>query len=200
MGAMPSLIPPVIPAGLLAASTQPVLSLDRDLSLRPWSVRDAPTIVAAYADPVMGYWHSRTVDSEVEARALIERWLSAWSAGSGANWAVVRTVSAGGEGNVLGGMALGRIDTGLGCGECAYWILPAARGGGVATRALGALANWAFADAGFHRLSLIHSTSNDASCRVATKAGFAPEGVERSSILHADGWHDMHVHARISDR
>ncbi|WP_280249364.1 GNAT family N-acetyltransferase [Nocardia abscessus] len=33
--------------------------------------------------------------------------------------------------------------------------------------------------------------------RAAVKAGFALEGVERSAALHADGWHDMHVHARI---
>ncbi|MGO8889299.1 MAG: GNAT family N-acetyltransferase [Streptosporangiaceae bacterium] len=40
--------------------------------------------------------------------------------------------------------------------------------------------------------------ANTASCRVAAKAGFAAEGIQRSAVLHADGWHDMHVHARIS--
>jgi [ribosomal protein S5]-alanine N-acetyltransferase len=207
---MPSLTPPVIPPGRLAASTQPVLPLEGTaLSLRPWTVADATAVIAAYADPDIRRWHARTVETEVEARALIERWRSAWSAESGASWAIVRDGAAGADGGsghggsggdvVLGRVGFRMIETELGRAECAYWIMPGARGGGVATKALGALSNWAFEDVGFHRLFLAHSTENDASCRVAVKAGFEPEGVERSSMLHADGWHDMHVHARISE-
>jgi ribosomal-protein-alanine N-acetyltransferase len=201
---MPSLIPSVIPAGRIAGSAQPVLPIDAALSLRPWTAADATAVIAAYSDPDIRRWHARAVDTEAEARALIGRWNSAWSAESGANWAIVRAGSPNGDRGpggdvVLGRIALRMIETEQGRAECAYWTLPAARGGGVATKALGALTDWAFEDAGFHRLFLVHSTSNDASCRVATKAGFAPEGVQRSSILHADGWHDMHVHARISD-
>ena len=198
---MPSLTPPVIPPGRLAGSTQPVLPIggDAGLSLRPRTVADATAVIAAYADPDIRRWHARTVETEVEARALIERWRSAWSAESGANWAVVREGEGSGEDVVLGRIAFRMIETELGRAECAYWIMPGARGGGVATKALGALSDWAFEDVGFHRLFLVHSTENDASCRVAVKAGFEPEGVERSSMLHADGWHDMHVHARISE-
>jgi len=47
-------------------------------------------------------------------------------------------------------------------------------------------------------VELEHSTQNPASCRVAVKAQFAAEGVRRSAALHADGWHDMHVHVSIS--
>jgi RimJ/RimL family protein N-acetyltransferase len=262
MCAMPSLTRPAIPAGRLAASGQPLLSIEPGLALRPWTAADAPAVIAAYTDPDIRYWHARTVDSEAEARALIERWRSAWAAESGANWAVVRTAAAvpgegaavtsgwsvdefgsgaggrasdgiragtgghtsdgmrggtsdragggtsdpagdGGSGVQYGDLVLGRvalraIDTEQGRAECAYWIRPEARGGGVATRALSALSTWAFDEAGFHRLFLVHSTANEPSCRVATRAGFAPEGVERSSVLHSDGWHDMHVHSRIN--
>ncbi|MDQ2877330.1 MAG: hypothetical protein M3Y33_21975 [Actinomycetota bacterium] len=31
----------------------------------------------------------------------------------------------------------------------------------------------------------------------AMKAGFAYEGTRRRACLHADGWHDLHLHARI---
>ena len=34
--------------------------------------------------------------------------------------------------------------------------------------------------------------------RVATRAGFRLEGTKRGDALHADGWHDMHLHARVS--
>jgi RimJ/RimL family protein N-acetyltransferase len=69
----------------------------------------------------------------------------------------------------------------------------------VASRALNALGEWALGEAGFHRLHLDHSTRNEASCRVAVKAGFALEGTKRSDAVHADGRHDMHLHARIRD-
>nr|WP_308214482.1 GNAT family protein [Rhodococcus sp. ARC_M8] len=65
------------------------------------------------------------------------------------------------------------------------------------TQSVTALSEWAFREAGFHRLELEHSIHNPRSCRVATKAGFSEEGVRRSSARHADGWHDMHVHARL---
>jgi ribosomal-protein-alanine N-acetyltransferase len=78
-------------------------------------------------------------------------------------------------------------------------VLPEARGSGVATRALGAIADWAFAAVGFHRLELDHSIQNPASCRVAVKAGFVPEGTVRARALHFDGWHDMHVHGLLAD-
>jgi len=40
---------------------------------------------------------------------------------------------------------------------------------------------------------------NPASCRVAGNAGYGFEGIKRREALHADGWHDMHLHARLID-
>jgi len=82
--------------------------------------------------------------------------------------------------------------------EVSYWVLPAFRGRGVAPLALGAVADWAFDDVGFHRLELDHSTQNAASCREAIKAGFVAEGTKRAQALHLDGWHDMHAHGLLS--
>jgi RimJ/RimL family protein N-acetyltransferase len=69
-------------------------------------------------------------------------------------------------------------------------VLPAAR-------ALAALISWSFHDAGLHRVWLRHSTANPASCRVAHRAGLTVEGTNRGAARHADGWHDMHLHARL---
>ncbi|MYQ79371.1 GNAT family N-acetyltransferase [Streptomyces sp. SID4923] len=77
---------------------------------------------------------------------------------------------------------------------------PAARGAGVASGALAGLSAWALEEAGFWRLELEHSTRNAASCAVATKCGYAPEGVKRSAGLHDDGRHDMHLHALVRGR
>jgi RimJ/RimL family protein N-acetyltransferase len=48
-------------------------------------------------------------------------------------------------------------------------------------------------------LELTHSTVNPVSCRVAVSAGYRLEGTKRRAGLHADGWHDMHLHARLVD-
>lgn len=94
-------------------------------------------------------------------------------------------------------MSLRSVNLDEGQGEVAYWVLPEARGRGVAPRALQAMSTWLFDHVGLHRLELAHSTRNTASCRVATKAGYLLEGTKRQQTLHGDGWHDMHLHARV---
>jgi [ribosomal protein S5]-alanine N-acetyltransferase len=63
---------------------------------------------------------------------------------------------------------------------------------------LSALSEFAFSDLGFHRLELVHSVANQASCRVAAKVGYALEGTMRGQSPHDDGIHDAHLHARIA--
>ncbi|MGW5384567.1 GNAT family N-acetyltransferase [Nocardia sp. NPDC003963] len=115
-----------------------------------------------------------------------------WQQEKGGHWAVTHA-----DGEVLGRIALRGLDFDDGTGDIGYWVLPAARGAGVASRALSALTTWALDEIGFHRLQLDHSTRNQASCRVATKAGYLLEGTKRSAAVHDDGRHDMHLHARI---
>ncbi|NKY39642.1 GNAT family N-acetyltransferase, partial [Cellulomonas septica] len=67
----------------------------------------------------------------------------------------------------------------------------------VAVRAGAEALRWAFDELGLHRVEVEHSTRNDASCRVAELLGCRAEGVRRGHALHADGHHDMHLHARL---
>ncbi|MEV6746206.1 GNAT family protein [Streptomyces sp. NPDC051080] len=195
---MPYLVPPHIPPGRLADLEQPVLTVADDLLLRPWRSEDAPAVVAAFSDPAIQHWHLRRADSEDEARDWIGQWQDAWHSRTGGHWAVVRPGGAGdGAGEVLGRVSLRSLMMAMGMAECSYWVLPAARGRGVAPRAVSALARWAFDEIGFERIELAHSVRNGPSCRVAAKAGFALEGTRRRSLRHADGWHDMHLHARL---
>jgi hypothetical protein len=69
----------------------------------------------------------------------------------------------------------------------------------VASKALCALSDWLFGELGLHRIELMHSTLNPTSCRVAELASFQLEGVKRQEALLPDGWHDMHLHARLAD-
>jgi len=186
--------PAAIPVGALAAGPQPILSAPGGLLLRAWEPSDAAVFFAAYQDPEIQHWHTRQPASEDQVRDWFEQYRQAWAQETGASWAVTR-----GGGEVLGRIAMGSLNLDDGAAGCAYWVLPAARGAGVASRALTALSVWALGEAGFHRLHLDHSTRNQASCRVAGKSGFLLEGTMRSAAIHSDGRHDMHLHARVRD-
>ncbi|MET9255935.1 GNAT family N-acetyltransferase [Streptomyces sp. NPDC003717] len=191
---MPYLTRPVLPAGTFSRRSQPTLSTGDGLVLRPWRAEDAPAVYEAFQDPLMHQWHIRRADSLEEVREWIAGWQEEWAAESQAQWAVVEE---GGEGLLLGRVALRGVLLGDGVAEVAYWTVPAARGRSVAARATTGLARWALDETGFQRLELCHAVANEASCRVAEKSGFALEGVKRSALLHADGWHDVHLHARV---
>ena len=186
---MPLLVEPALPPGWLAAQAQPAIEAD-GLTLRPWDPADRPTVRVAYADPAIQRWHCRAMTDD-EATDWIAAWPERWQTETGAGWAV--TVGSA----VVGQVSLRHILLDEAFAEVSYWVLPAARGRRVAARALAALAGWSFGTLKLHRLELNHSTANTASCRVALRAGFAAEGTKRGELRHADGWHDMHLHARL---
>ncbi|WP_145911232.1 GNAT family N-acetyltransferase [Kitasatospora viridis] len=186
--------PPTVLPGTACGSPQPVLPAAPGLVLRPWQPADAPAFLAAYQDPEIRRWHTRRPHSEADVHAWFDRYHQDWERERGAHWAVARS-----DGEVLGRIASGSWDFDDGIAGVSYWVLPSARGAGVATLAVTALAAWALEEIGFHRLQLDHSTRNRASCRVATKSGFLLEGTKRGAAVHDDGRHDMHLHARLRE-
>ncbi len=188
---MPRLVDPVVTSGSLARRAQPVLEASA-FTLRPWRESDAPAVLAAYAEPDIQYWHARSMTQD-EALPWITAWEERWRRESGGGWAIAT------ESALLGQISLRRLDLDEGLGELSYWVLPSARGRGIATQALSTLSAWAFDQLALHRIELAHSTENPASCRVALNAGYPLEGIKRREALHADGWHDMHFHARLDD-
>lgn len=67
--------------------------------------------------------------------------------------------------------------------EVGYWLSPAARGRGVATKAVTALSRYAFEVLGVSRLQASVYAWNPASMRVLEKAGYEREGVLRASVF-----------------
>ena len=187
---VPDLTAPVVRAGRLGGRPQPRLAAG-GLVLRPFAEADVPGLVAAYGDPAIQQWHARSM-TEDEARAWVAAREGRWGAESGGDWAVTD------GGALVARVGLRTLSLAEGWAEAAYWVVPAARGRGVAARALDAVAAWLFDDVGLHRLELVHAVGNVASCRVAAKAGFRLEGTKRRQTLHPDGWHDMHLHARLA--
>jgi RimJ/RimL family protein N-acetyltransferase len=189
---MPDLIVPALDPLAFFAGEQPTLR-GEGLVLRPWRESDWPALVRAYDDPEIQRWHVRTLD-EREARRWAAIRAQQWRTRAAVDWAITDEADC-----LLGRLGIRRLELGKGLGEVAYWVLPDARGRRVTPRALEVLCAWAFGRQGMHRLEIAHSVDNEPSCRVAEHAGFALEGVKRAELWHHDGWHDMHLHARLTD-
>lgn len=105
------------------------------------------------------------------------------------------------SGTTLGHVGVNVIDHVFSNARVGYWVLPEARGRGVATRALRLAAHWALTDLGLHRLELGHALGHDASCRIAEQCGFRYEGTLRGAMFEAgrrDAFRDVHLHGRLA--
>jgi RimJ/RimL family protein N-acetyltransferase len=149
----------------------PRVLTDQSLTLRRWTVDDAPDIVQCIdGDPEITKW----LDLVPQPYTLEDA--RAYVAGIGEqSFAVTEAPS----GRVLGSIGLQRHDDGV--GEIGYWIRAEARGAGTTTRALVLLATWALKEEGLARVQLRADVENTASRRVAEKAGFRLEGIMRSA-------------------
>src|SRR6266540_739707 len=87
------------------------------------------------------------------------------------------------SGRLLGGAALHHLDPMRDVVEVGYWLFADARGRGVATRAVGALIEHAFAN-GILRVEAHVRVGNTASERVLGRLGFEREGVKRRLLRH----------------
>lgn len=156
------------------------------IRLRAWREEDAPVVLDAFREPGMRRQAAWPVVTSQDAIG----WIASWE-GAGHAFAVVV------DGRVVGNVAVTRIDE-HDTGWVSYWTVPEMRGRGVATAATAELARWAFAERGLFRLELGHRTDNPASCRVAVKAGFAAEGVERGRLCYDGVRYDVERHARLA--
>lgn len=150
---------------------------DGVVSLRPWQAGDEPALVRALdGDPEISKWLELIPQPyrALEARAWIAAAKKMWSEGSASPFAVVV------DDDVVGGCGVTWLDRDHGVGDIGYWIRRDARGHGYMTRAVKVAARWAF-ECGCERLQLRADTENADSLRVAERAGFAHEGVQRSA-------------------
>jgi RimJ/RimL family protein N-acetyltransferase len=156
---------------------------DGDLLLRPSVPGDAEAIREVYSEPDIRRWMGwdDQPPDDAEARANIERAARAWEEGT---WAVFRIVDAATD-KVVGGVNLRLGDHRI--GEISYFLRASARGRGLATRAVRLVAAWAFDELALERIELRAHPENQASLRVAERAGFTREGVERASRAWPDG-------------
>jgi RimJ/RimL family protein N-acetyltransferase len=150
---------------------------DGVVTLRPWSVADADTVVRALNDPLIErFFPFASPFTAPDAREFTE--LTAprdWADGRSANVAVTDATT----GEVVGAVWLKLPVRHWRVGEVSYWTAPWARGRGVAGRAAALHAQWGLDALGLNRVELLADVENLASQRVAEKAGFHREGVMR---------------------
>jgi RimJ/RimL family protein N-acetyltransferase len=143
---------------------------DELVLLRPPEERDLPAIERGVRDPGVVRGFGRPSAS---ARELLELNRRRWHDGEGATFAICD-----GTGTCVGHVFVNL--GGRGRGSIGYWLLPEARGKGLATRAVRLLSSWAFRELGLARLQLLTEPWNEDSQRVAERSGFEREGLLRS--------------------
>ncbi|MEV5573999.1 precorrin-2 C(20)-methyltransferase [Spirillospora sp. NPDC052269] len=87
---------------------------------------------------------------------------------------------------LIGFFGMFRVDSLHDSCEVGYALRQSTRGRGHATEALRLACDWALSDCGLHRVELRTLKDNVASMRVAEKAGFRREGVQRGAGRHQD--------------
>lgn len=158
--------------------------------LRDWRDEDAPALepvcgerdVCAFSSVPWAY-------SEAGALAWVERQRRKRAAGT----ALTLAIQAPDEERPLGNVNLAGLGDRGRQAEIGYWLVPAARGRGLATGAVSLLVDWGFERLGLDRVEFSILPENLASQRVAERLGATPEGLrERSHEAEGRRW-DMTI-------
>jgi RimJ/RimL family protein N-acetyltransferase len=143
------------------------------VTLRPWRESDIPAIVEACQDPEIERWTAvPSPYTEDHARDFVAHGVPGRE--DDMQFAIVDPASD----ELLG--SIGYFSPQEGVGEVGYWIAAAARGRGVAVSAVRLVVSWALEARELRRIQIHTLPGNEASERVAEKAGFTREGVLRS--------------------
>ncbi len=86
------------------------------------------------------------------------------------------------ESKVVGEVGLARLDVPRGLAEAGWWIAAEHRGRGLASRAVGLLADWALAELSVEQLYARLDPANEPSIAVARAAGFDRRGVASDGL------------------
>jgi RimJ/RimL family protein N-acetyltransferase len=159
------------------------------ITLRPADMRDVDAIFTTARDPETLKWITLPLDYPRErAVGFVEGYAPGWWArGDGAVWVIADA-----DGDYVGQLDL-RIDTSdRQVADVGFMTAPHARGHGYMTAALRAAVEFGFAELGLERIEWRAHVGNKASQRVAEKAGFIQEGIQRKGCAQRgerfDSW------------
>src|SRR2546423_2988175 len=148
------------------------------LRLRPPAIRDVPALIEACSDKEISRW-TNVPRPYQEADAINFVNSSNLKASTGQELHLVVTDE---QDVLIGACGLVTIDWPNLAAELGYWTTPSSRGQGIATQAARTLAFFALEELGLERITIRAASTNEASHRVAEKAGFQEEGRLRAAI------------------
>ena len=170
---------------------------DGTLLLRLPRATDAAAIAAACGDPEIARWIPIPVPYHLEdAMTFVAFSAQGWSSGREPTFVIADAA----DRTLLGALAHHRRPDEPGRAAVGYWLAPGARGRGAATRAVQLVVRWAFdIEPGLVRMELLTLVGNEASGRVALRAGFTREGVLRRFLPFRGELVDAVMFARLHD-
>jgi RimJ/RimL family protein N-acetyltransferase len=169
--------------------------IDMPFVARHAEERDVPIVAPAFRDPDIGGEIGMPPFSDDELRATLrERILELRARGVLVPYVIEDTS----DRSLLGGVTLRHFDPMRGVIEVGYWLLPHARGRGLATHAVRAAAREAFAS-GLWRVEAHVRIGNAASERVLERAGFTREGIKRRFLRHGGERLDATLFSLLAD-
>jgi [ribosomal protein S5]-alanine N-acetyltransferase len=155
----------------------PARLADGDLVVRPIEERDAEAYGRAFRDdPDLGRLIGLPEDPD-------EQWIreapgrSRDAAKEGR--AIELAITAAGTGQLLGSLLLHHFAWQHRRCELGYWLVPSARGRGIATAAVSLVLGWLFGELGLLRVETATTTENVASQALARRVGFIEEALQR---------------------
>jgi ribosomal-protein-alanine N-acetyltransferase len=163
---------------------------DGAVLLRAPEPRDLPAIEAGIRDPDVIRWIGPTRGSAIDV--LAESQLR-WKGGSPTLSICER------DGECVGQIWISVRDADTTTGSVGYWLLPSARGRGLATRAVRLVSSWAIRDLGLTHLRLTTEPENVRSRRVAKRSGFRQAAVLRGSATIDGRLIDQVVYELVTD-
>lgn len=165
---------------------------DGEVRLRPWRNDDVDCIRQASLDVRIPQGTTvPPVYSPAAGLAFVERQHGRLSSGQGISLAITRAAT-----DAAIGLIILQIRQLPGVAGLGYWLVPDARGEGLATRAVNLITQWALSR--YVRVEAWVEPTNTASRRTLEKAGFQCEGLLRSYLLIADRRADAVVYSRIA--
>lgn len=143
---------------------------DGVVRLRNYTQRDVPALVAACADPDIARW---TLVPSPFTKDDAVKWIASTRTererGAGFHFLAVDPKND----RLLGAVGVEiKRDGEHRYGNAGYWVAAAARGRGVATRAVRLLTDWAFSALEVEWMQLVIDPDNEPSRRVAERAGY----------------------------
>jgi RimJ/RimL family protein N-acetyltransferase len=123
------------------------------------------------------------------------RYEQAWADGTAAGFAVRDAAT----GEAVGFAGLVQLDLEKREGELGYVVAPAARGRGIAGRAVELLTRWSFESLGLLRVELRIDPANAFSARIAQRQGYRLEGTLRNLYFKEGLRSDVAVWSRLAD-